>query len=276
MADRYDGDTMSPDYDGPIIDVHGHWGPWFFAMDIGSVEENERLLDYYGIDLQIVSASEAVVYDAPGGNARLDAVFAEHPRLRGYVVVNPNTPEVGRADAERFLASDRWVGVKIHTTYPGRSIASPQMRDTFDMLEALHAVVLVHTWGPDVLDLAALVADRPHVTAIAAHAGATSWDGAIEAAGLTDRLYLELSCSITDLARVLRITEQVDHRRLLLGTDATLIDPAVAIGLYQSADLSAESRELIFWRNAAELFGLDPRAGENGRDHRNPSAVKEQ
>ena len=42
---------MSPDYDGPIIDVHGHWGPWFFAMDIGSVEENERLLDYYGIDL---------------------------------------------------------------------------------------------------------------------------------------------------------------------------------------------------------------------------------
>jgi len=75
---------------------------------------------------------------------------------------------------------------------------------------------------------------------------------------------------------VLRITEQVDHRRLLLGTDATLIDPAVAIGLYQSADLSAESRELIFWRNAAELFGLDPRAGENGRDHRNPSAVKEQ
>ena len=47
-----------------IIDVHGHVGSWFFAMDVGSADLNLSLMDRYGITTQIVSASEAVVYDA--------------------------------------------------------------------------------------------------------------------------------------------------------------------------------------------------------------------
>ena len=244
-------------YPGPKIDVHGHWGPWFFAMDIASVDENERLLDAYSIDLQILSAAEGVVYDAPAGNARLDALLPQHPRLRGYVVLNPNTPRTDEAELCRYLASPSWCGVKIHTTYPGRPINSAQMAETFDLLAEWSATVLIHTWGPDVLDLAALVADRPSVRAIAAHAGADRWDLAAEAAAGCDRLYLEPSCSITNTARVRTLLDRVDHRRLLFGTDATLIDPAVALGLYADADLAPESAELIFWRNAADLFGLD-------------------
>src|SRR6185312_7666179 len=67
----------------PIIDVHAHVGPWPFHMDTGDAGFNLRLMDRYGIDLQLVSAAEAVVYDAVAGNAALREVLAVHPRLLG-------------------------------------------------------------------------------------------------------------------------------------------------------------------------------------------------
>mgnify|MGYP006155358027 CR=1 FL=1 len=44
----------------PLIDVHAHWGPWFFSMDVGSVSVNSDLMDRFGIDIQLVSAIEAM------------------------------------------------------------------------------------------------------------------------------------------------------------------------------------------------------------------------
>ncbi|HEY3504441.1 MAG TPA: amidohydrolase family protein [Actinocatenispora sp.] len=240
----------------PVIDVHGHWGPWFFAMDIGSVDENIRVMDEWGISLQVVSASEAVVYDAPGGNAHLAAVLADTPRLRGYVVANPNNLAATRADLDRYLGTDAFVGVKIHTGYPLREISSPQMRDLFALLDEYAAVVLIHTWGRDVLDLLPLLSANPRVRAIAGHMAATRWDLAAEAASACDRLYLEPSCSITDAGQVAYVAEHAPAGQLLFGTDATLIDPAVSVGLVTDADLPPELAERLYWRNAAELFGL--------------------
>jgi len=240
----------------PVIDVHGHWGPWFFAMDIGDVAENLRVMDEWGITLQIVSAAEAVTYDAPGGNAALARVLDTQPRLRGYVVANPNDLTATEADLRRYLDGVRFVGVKIHTGYPRRAISSPQMRDLFWLLDAYSAIVLIHTWGPDVLDLPGLLADNLRLRVIAAHMGADRWDLAAEAARGCDRLYLEPSCSITDAGQVAHVAAWVPQSQLLFGTDATLIDPAVSFGLVADARLAPDVAESMYWRNAAELFGL--------------------
>lgn len=247
----------------PIIDVHGHWGPWFFAMQVGDVRENLRVMDEWGITLQVVSAAEAVVYDAPGGNARLAAVLTQQPRLRGYVVANPNNLAATEADLRRYLPTGRFVGVKIHTSYPGRAISSPQMRDLFALLDAHGATVLIHTWGPDVLDLPALLADNRRLRVIAAHMGADRWDLAAEAARDCERLYLEPSCSITDAGQVAHVASRVPAGQLLFGTDATLIDPSVSIGLVRDAGLDDETRQRLYWRNAADLFGLHDALGDH-------------
>lgn len=240
----------------PVIDVHGHWGPWFFPMDIGDVACNLAVMNEWGITLQIVSAAEAVVYDAPGGNAKLDAVLRREPRLRGYVVVNPNNLAASEKDLRRYLPLARWAGVKIHTAYPNRAIASPQIRDTFAMLDDFDATVLIHTWGPDVLDLPPLLEDHPRLRVIAGHMGAHRYDLAAEAAAGCDRLYLEPSCSVTDAGQVAYVAGHVPAERLLFGTDATLIDPAVSMGLVADAGLEPEVAERLYWRNAADLFGL--------------------
>jgi hypothetical protein len=240
----------------PVIDVHGHWGQWFFAMDIGAVSENLRVMDEWGINLQIVSASEAVTYDAPGGNAKLARILETQPRLRGYVVCNPNDLAAAESDLRRFLSTDAFVGVKIHTSYSQRAISGPQMRDLFALLNDFDAVVLIHTWGGDVLDLPRLLANNPRLRVIAAHMGANRWDLAAEAARECRRLYLEPSCSVTDAGQVAHVAARVPASQLLFGTDATLIDPAVSFGLVEDAGLAPAVAEAMYWRNAAELFGL--------------------
>jgi predicted TIM-barrel fold metal-dependent hydrolase len=42
----------------------------------------------------------------------------------------------------------------------------------------------------------------------------------------------------------------------MLGTDATLIDPSVALGAIEAADLDATEREAVMGANAVDLFGL--------------------
>lgn len=242
-------------FDHPIIDVHAHWGPWFFPMDIGSVEANLRAMDEWGITVQIVSATEAVVYDAPGGNARLAALLEQHERLRGYLVANPKAPEMTQRDIERHGLTGRFVGIKIHTNYSDTQINSPQMRETFALLDEHSATVLIHTWGPDVLDLVPLAQANPRLHIIAGHMGANRWDLAAEAAAACERIYLEPSCSVTDSGQVAHVAARVPGQ-VLFGSDTTLIDPAVSVGLIEDAQLSPAVSEAMYWRNAADLFGL--------------------
>jgi predicted TIM-barrel fold metal-dependent hydrolase len=145
-----------------LIDVHAHWGPWFFSMDVGSIEVNVELLDRFGIDLQLVSAIEAIVYDAPAGNRSLAAQLPADPRLRGMVVIDPRRLREGRADLEELLAGDgrsRWVGAKIHTEYSRTPVDSPAMQAAIELTTEFGLPTLVHTWGHSVVDLAD-VADR--------------------------------------------------------------------------------------------------------------------
>jgi predicted TIM-barrel fold metal-dependent hydrolase len=130
------------------------------------------------------------------------------------------------------------------------------MRDTWALLNDYGATILIHTWDADVTLLPGLLDANPRLRAIAAHMGANRWDLAAEAARRCDRLYLEPSCSITDAGQVAHVASRVPASQLLFGTDATLIDPAVSIGLVEDGALDPEVAEAMYWRSAADLFGL--------------------
>ncbi|MEU4498278.1 amidohydrolase family protein [Streptomyces sp. NPDC023998] len=242
----------------PIIDVHAHVGPWPFHMDTGDAGFNLRLMDRYGIDLQLVSAAEAVVYDAVAGNAALREVLAVHPRLLGYAVVNPNRIEASAEDLRRCLDTGRFVGAKIHTHYPGRLIGSREMGEAFDVIAEAGVPLLLHTWGPEVALLPSLLADRPGLRVIVGHAGGDAWREAAHAAAACDRLYLEHCRTVTDTGRIAFAREAgVPVERLLFGTDSTLIDPCVALGVVRDAGFAPAELERVLWRNAVDLFGLE-------------------
>jgi predicted TIM-barrel fold metal-dependent hydrolase len=240
-----------------IIDVHAHAGPWFFSMDVGSVELNLALMDRYGIARQIVSASEAVTYDMVSGNRRLAEVLAANPRLLGYVVVNPNDLDASARELEKYRPGGRFVGVKVHTTYPGRPLLSAEVRDALGLAAEAGLPVLVHTWDETVLGLVDVLERFPDLRVIAGHMGGPAWRTAVEAARRSDRLYLEPCCSITDRGRFRHALDRVPLSQLLFGTDSTLVDPAIAFGVVLEAEPTDVEYEHVMWRNAARLFGLE-------------------
>ncbi|GAA0834501.1 amidohydrolase family protein [Streptosporangium amethystogenes subsp. fukuiense] len=240
-----------------IIDVHAHWGPWFFTMDVSAL--TIRAMDRYGIDLAIVSGTEAVIYDAPAGNrvlaSYLDSVSGP-ARLYGYVTVNPRRLAEAERDLNTYLPTGRFVGVKIHTDYTGSPVTSPQLRDALALAAAADVPALVHTWGASVLDLAQVCLDTPGLRVIAGHMGADGYRHAIEAARACDRLYLEPCWSHFPAGRIAEVAAAVDPKQLLFGTDSTLIDPASAFGSVAAAGLTGDAADRLAWRNAAALFRL--------------------
>jgi predicted TIM-barrel fold metal-dependent hydrolase len=243
-----------------IVDVHGHWGPWFFSMDVGPLDVNVELLDRFGIDVQLVSAVEAVVYHPPSGNRALAHALRDgDPRLRGLIVVDPRRLDDARRDLETLLADGgrrTWVGAKIHTGYTRVPVASAEMRAAVELTTEFDLPTLVHTWGPDVVDLGDLAAAVPNARLVAGHMGAPDWRLVPEAASRSDRIWFEPCWSMPDAGRIRWVLDRIGASRLMLGTDATLIDPSVALGAIEAADLDATEREAVMGANAVDLFGL--------------------
>lgn len=242
-----------------LIDVHAHWGPWFFSMDVGPIDVNIELMDRFGIDIQLVSAIEAIVYDAPVGNRSLAAQLPADSRLRGMLVVDPRRLDEAKADLRELLAGDgrtRWVGAKIHTEYSRTPIDSPAMQAALELTTEYGLPTLVHTWAGNVVDLADLAGRVPDARVIAGHMGAPGWPLVPEAASRSDRIWFEPCWSAPDANRIRWILDQIGPSRLMFGTDATLIDPSVAIGAFEAANLTPTEHEAIMWHNATTLFAL--------------------
>lgn len=246
-----------------IIDVHAHAGPWFFAMDVGAPDLGPDLMRRYGIDVAIVSAAEAVTYDVVSGNRWLAEVLAadppDGPRRYGYVTVNPTDLAAAEADLARYLPGGRFVGVKIHTSYPAQGLGSTAMREALGLVADAGVPALVHTWGADVWSLLDVLDARPSLRLIAGHMGGPAWREGVAAAVRCERLYVEPCCSITDRGKVRYALDRVPPGQVLFGTDATLIDPAVSLGMVADAEPDDEERERMLWRNASELFGIPVR-----------------
>jgi predicted TIM-barrel fold metal-dependent hydrolase len=225
-------------------------------MDVGSVAVNSELLDRFGIDIQLVSAIEAIVYDAPAGNRSLASQLPADPRLRGMIVVDPRRLEEARADLTELAGDARWVGAKIHTDYSRTPIDSPAMRAAIELTTEFGLPTLVHTWGDNLLDLADVAAAVPDARVIAGHMGAAGWPLVPEAAARSDRIWFEPCWSAPEAGRIRWILDRIGPSRLMFGTDATLIDPSIALATFDAANLTPTEHEAIMWQNATSLFSL--------------------
>ncbi|MDX3006122.1 amidohydrolase family protein [Kribbella solani] len=242
-----------------LIDVHAHWGPWFFSMDVASIGVNRDGMDRFGIDLQLVSAIEAIVYDAPAGNRSLAEQLPADPRLRGMLVVDPRRLDAARADLDELLAGDgrsRWVGAKIHSEYSRTPISTPAMQAAIELTTENGLPTLVHTWGDTVVDLADVAARVPGARVLAGHMGASGWPRVPEAADRSDRIWFEPCWSAPEANRIRWVLDRIGPDRLMFGTDATLIDPSVALGAFEAAELTPAEHEAIMHLNAQALFGI--------------------
>jgi hypothetical protein len=241
-----------------VIDVHQHVGPWPFPGKWDGIELNLELMERRGIDVAIISSTEAIVDDTVAGNARLADDLAGHPNLLGYVTLNPRFPELSSRQIEKYAGHPQFVGFKIHTSYSGTAMGEPRMAALFESMAASPRPLLIHTWGAAAVGaLAALARRHPQLPIVLAHAGGDAWREAIAAARAQPNLWLEFAASSPERTRIERAVEALGAERVLFGTDATLFDPQYMLSCFAEAQIPDASRSLIMGGNAAQLFGLD-------------------
>ncbi len=242
---------------GPIIDMHGHFGPWPFPMKPCSAADLVRLMHRRGIEKAILSSTKAIVGDFVEGNAELAREIAAHDELLGYVTINPNYPEKSIDEMNRYLSSGKFVGVKTHPGYSGQPIDSPAMRKLLPAIAAVGVPILVHCWGHgEPSKVGKIAAEYPKIPIIMGHGGVTAWQEAIEVMKQAPNVYTEFCSSRVERGRVRETIDAVGCERVLFGSDLGLFDPIYDLGIYEEAELTCAEREAIMYANAKRLFKI--------------------
>jgi predicted TIM-barrel fold metal-dependent hydrolase len=241
-----------------IVDVHQHVGPWPFPGKWGGIELNLDLMERRGIEVAIISSTEASVDDLVVGNARLAEDISGHPNLLGYVTLNPRYPGLSVREMEKYAGHPQFVGYKIHTSYSGTAMGEPRMADLFATMAESPRPLLIHTWGAAAVSaLAGLAARHPQLPIIVAHAGGDAWRKAIAAAQTQPNLWLEFAMSTPERGRIERAVKALGGERVLFGTDSTLFDPQYMLSCFAEAQIPDALRPRVMGENARRLFGLD-------------------
>lgn len=236
-----------------IFDVHGHLGNWPFPIPACSAEGLVGLIRRAGIERLIISSALGVVYDFRAGNLVAAEAVVKHPELFAYVVVNANYLKESCEEMDHFLDMEKFVGVKIHADYQGRTSDSPENLRLLEEVAKRGRPALLH--GSALSESLRAVERFPELPIVLAHGG-YPWQHAAEAAACLPNLFLEFAASAQPFGRVRGAVEIAGAGKVLFGSDVDLILPEFVLGAYQEAELSEEQAEKVFWSNAVKLFHL--------------------
>jgi predicted TIM-barrel fold metal-dependent hydrolase len=129
-----------------LIDVHAHYGEWFFPIRKSGERDVLNLAMKYGIEKVVFSSSLAITYDIVEGNRELKRLVDRYPNFYGYVVLNPNYPELSEMMIEECLSDPKFVGAKIHPEYTRQPVSSATNTNLLELVvKKNRKVVLLHT-----------------------------------------------------------------------------------------------------------------------------------
>lgn len=154
------------------IDVHAHYYPDDYLEKIGmaglaqlrasplggqSIEDRLRLLDRAGIDVQVLSVSQAQPYladpeqaaaAAAFGNDRFVELCEAHPgRFYSFAALPLPHADQSLAEIDRALALPRMVGVTIGCTIDGMHLDNPALESVWNHLDERATPVFLHPLG---------------------------------------------------------------------------------------------------------------------------------
>jgi predicted TIM-barrel fold metal-dependent hydrolase len=235
-----------------LIDVHAHIGALGLPVPPIDPRQHAEMASRFGIELSIASSLRAIADDAAHGNR--EAFAAVGHAVRAYVVVNPNDLEGSCSAMDTAYSADLAVGAKLHCSYSGQPTASRACVALLHEVARRGRPLKIHVDGSGWDEALACVAQAyPNWKVIVAHAGPGTSDRATATlVERTSNVYAELSTSFPDLPTTREVVRRIGPQRLLFGSDAPLLDPAYALGLYADAGADLGRTRAV----AEEVFDL--------------------
>lgn len=183
-------------------------------------------------------------------NEYLSDLVGREERLYQWVVMDPRIPATFE-QAERMLAGDKCVGIKLHPLYHKYSL--PQYaQELFSFAARRRAVVLIHP--EEQPDYIVPIADRyPDVTFIMAHLGDEHYVDAV-ANARHGNVWTDTSGIASSKNALLEYAVgRIGSERILFGTDT--YSPGFQRGRVEYALLDEGDKRNILRDNALRLFG---------------------
>ena len=94
------------------LDVNCYFGKWGFSILDMSMADILAQMEQAHVEKTILMSAQTIQYDFVAGNAKLAEATAPHPQLYGYVYINVHHPEHSLREMEKYLGTDKFVGVK--------------------------------------------------------------------------------------------------------------------------------------------------------------------
>ncbi|HZW31413.1 MAG TPA: amidohydrolase family protein [Isosphaeraceae bacterium] len=267
----------------PIIDMHGHLGPFYGCyLPSSPLERMRHRLRRCGVRRIICSHHSALACDAQRGNALMQEVVHDYPdEFLGYWVVNPNDPDTTARDLRGFEQRTGFVGLKFWPDYHLVPVNSPKYAPALEFADALGLLVLVHTFGESPFDAPALLAEvgerYPRARFLMGHSGYGEWELSVAIARDLPNVYLDLTSvfQALDFAQmpggslmprapalsphvnglVEYMVETAGSHKVVFGSDLPWYSQHYHAGAVLFAHITDEARHDILHRNAERLLG---------------------
>lgn len=249
------------------IDVHCYYGKWSFPIRDMSIEEILDTMKELEMEKCVMMSSLSINYDFIAGNEELAQVIGGHDNLYGYVYINMHYPDLSLVEMEKYLGTDKFVGVKYNGEYSRAAACAKENDFIFDLVEKEYRKpLLLHTWGwPEHGNVVAyslpsqaleLALKHPRLEIIMGHMGGTDWMSAIHAAQKADNLYLDTCASFADSDKIGTAAKMLGAERILFGSGMTEGNPFMQKGAVLDAQISDREKEMVLYENARRLFGI--------------------
>ena len=246
----------------PVYDMHGHMGEWYaIYFPHAQAADMVRSMDAAGVKLLCFAHHAALLSPDIGNRPAVEAVRQFPDRLRAYMAINPNYPDVIESDLAQFDdMRDVFVGLKMLASYHGVDLRDDRYRVALEFANERALPVLLHTWkgtahnGP--VQVRAIAAKYPRAQFLCGHSFHNDWDEAIAVARECPNTYLELTAVLGYRGVIDVLCDGVGSERLLFGTDLPWFDEKHGVGALLSTSITDDDVHNICHRNAEKLLGL--------------------
>lgn len=239
----------------------------FYDLDMslnGKLDDLLRDGNQVGVTHYLVHSVATTPKQVKSINEFIASAVNSHPDIfTGFGTLHPDSDDI-EGDLNHLLYLGL-KGVKLHPDFQQFAMDGERAFKIGEAVSKADVPMLVHCGdfrynysNPD--QIKPFLDKFPDITFIGAHfAGWSVWEEATEKLAGTPNLYVDLSSSLYDLSSetALRLIHAYGADRVLWGTDYPMWDSKSEMEYFNNIDLTDDERELIMYKNASRLLGLD-------------------
>ena len=262
----------------PIVDCHCHIYPEkIAARAVESIGKFYDIpMDMDGTQAMLLREGEAAglthylifsVATKPAQVRSVNSFIAERVsesggRMTGLGTMHPESEDMA-GDMEHLLSLGL-KGVKLHPDIQGFCLDDPRNREIYRLCSEAGIPVLLHT-GDTRYDysnpnrLIPMLKAYPDLLFIGAHFGGWSlWEEAPALLCSYPNFVVDCSSSLYQLTpeKAAELIRTYGAERVLFGTDYPMWRPVDEVERFYKIPLTEEERDLVLWKNAERIFGL--------------------